>query len=70
MKKTILIATMALFVFASCKKNRTCECTTVNGSNTSVENITIKDNKKGAEEACDLLDAKVGALTKSCEIVD
>ena len=58
MKKTLGIAVVALFAFglSSCVKDYDCNCTTtvtVNGqSTTSSSTVTVKGNKKVAEEAC------------------
>lgn len=37
MKKVLLVAVAGLFVLASCKKDRTCECTITSGSETYVD---------------------------------
>lgn len=56
MKKLLLFVVVAsAFSFASCKKDRTCTCTTVNadGSPTTTQVITIIDAKKGdAKKIC------------------
>lgn len=56
MKKLLLFVVVAsAFSFASCKKDRTCTCTTVHtdGSPTSTQVITIIDSKKGdAKKLC------------------
>jgi hypothetical protein len=55
MKKSLLVLSMVAFVFASCKKDRTCECSYSDGTkeSTPIPNSTKKD----AEEACDALGA-------------
>lgn len=50
MKKIVVIAVVGLFVFASCKKDYTCDCSV------SGQTLTISLNdykKKDAESACD-----------------
>jgi len=52
MKKTLLIVAIAGLAFASCKKDRTCECTdvwtpTTGPVITTSETITVKKAKKG-----------------------
>jgi hypothetical protein len=67
MKKSLLILSLVAFVFASCKKDRTCECTNSNGTkdSTSIKNVTKKD----AEEACDALGALALAFDGgTCEL--
>jgi hypothetical protein len=66
MKKSLLILAVA-FVFASCKKDRTCECTYTDGTKDST---TIPDaTKKDAEEACDALGALAAAFgSGTCEL--
>ena len=55
MKKSLLILAVVAVSFASCKKDRTCECTYSDGTkeSTPIKNATKKD----AEEACDALGA-------------
>ncbi len=58
MKKTALfVAVIAALSLASCKKDRTCTCTTVESdgtnSTTSTQVYTVKDAKKGdAKKMC------------------
>ena len=55
MKKVFIIASVALVSLASCKKDRTCTCTTVSGGNTHVVATKMHKVKKGdAREACSL----------------
>ncbi len=50
MKKSIfIVAVLAAFTFASCKKDHVCECTVAGVSTKS----TIKDTRKKAKEACE-----------------
>jgi hypothetical protein len=53
MKKTLLIVAIAGLAMASCKKDRTCTCTTTwtptsGAAVVSSEEITVKKAKKGA----------------------
>lgn len=50
MKKVILTASVGLFLFASCKKNYTCECKDSDGDVSST--ITFKTTKKKATSIC------------------
>lgn len=58
MKKiTLLISCLGLLSLASCKKDRTCNCTTTtvngNSSNVRTDNITLtKSTKADAKDAC------------------
>ena len=49
MKKTLLIAIVAVASLASCKKDRTCTC--VSGGTTTVYTLT-KITKSNAKDAC------------------
>jgi len=70
MKKTLIVASLAVFVLASCKKDYTCTCK-VNGISTGTA-TTIKDTKKKAEEKCNENDATVTlqgvTFTSDCSI--
>jgi len=53
MKKVIIIAALASFAFASCKKERVCECVVTSdqpGSTSSTYKVTITKAKK---DVCD-----------------
>jgi hypothetical protein len=53
MKKiTLSVIALAAISFASCKKDRTCTCTTTVGSYTSTTVTKAKSSKKGAENWC------------------
>ena len=53
MKKIILPVIIIIAIsFASCKKDRTCTCTTTYGSYTSTTLIKAKSGKKDAENWC------------------
>ncbi|HET8963453.1 MAG TPA: hypothetical protein VFM99_06125 [Chitinophagales bacterium] len=48
-KSIILVAVIAAFSFASCKKDYTCVC---KSAGIEVARTTIKDTKKKAKDAC------------------
>jgi len=56
MKKVLLIAAVASLAMVSCKKDRTCECTsssTIPGSTSETTKYTVYDVSKGtAKRAC------------------
>ncbi len=56
MKKILLIAAVAGLAMASCKKDRTCECTnssTAPGSTSETQTYTVKKvSKKTAKDVC------------------
>jgi hypothetical protein len=53
MKKITLLAVAALAIsFASCKKDRACECTQTSNGVTIVSTTTVKSGKKDAESWC------------------
>ena len=56
MKKTLLIAAVALLALVSCKKDRTCTCTVdfgIEGVAIQTVSETQKLSKKDAEKWCD-----------------
>jgi hypothetical protein len=53
MKKLILLATVATLSLASCKKDYTCTCTTVETGFTAVTVTKAKSTKKGGEAWCE-----------------
>lgn len=54
MKKITLFAVAALAIsFASCRKDRTCECTDNSGGATMVSTTTVKSSKKDANSWCE-----------------
>lgn len=54
MKKITLLAIAALTIsFASCKKDRTCECTSTSNGVTIVSSTKVKSGKKDAQSWCD-----------------
>lgn len=53
MKKITILAVAALAIsFASCKKDRTCECTQTSNGVTIVSSTVVKSGKKDAESWC------------------
>lgn len=71
MKKLfVMISGIALIGFSSCKKEYTCECTTTNGSATSIVNEKKLDKQslKDARSKCDEGDMKIGSLETECKI--
>lgn len=65
MKKVLLFAAAGLVVFASCRKNRTCQCTDSDGYQW---NQTIPlSTKSNAEATCNGYE---DSYTPSCELVD
>ena len=71
MKKLFLLMAAATFTFVSCKKDRTCICTsTVNGQVVQIVPTTIKDTKKKAKEVCEKLSISItttaGTTTSTC----
>jgi len=74
-KVTLLVAGIALFAMASCKKDYTCECTSnTNGVEADAASITIKETKKKAKVACEATSgsATVGSTTikTTCKLKD
>ena len=63
MKKVLLLASVAVLVLSSCKKDRDCVCKNDNFEDTTVK--FEKSSKKDAEDACDILDSNDGS---SCEL--
>ncbi len=62
MKKKIMKVVLGLFVllaFSACKKDYTCTCVTTFEGEVTTSTTTIKAKKAKAEDACDLLDAKI-----------
>ncbi|MGV6860434.1 MAG: hypothetical protein ACWA41_01615 [Putridiphycobacter sp.] len=77
MKKTFLIvAALGLFVATSCKKDRTCSCTTTWSGSTSgsltADTLLTDMTKKDAQAKCDSYDASVSfggdTYTTECEL--
>jgi uncharacterized lipoprotein YajG len=59
LKKNILLLAAGLLLFAACKKQYSCQCTTTVEkpgyypfSATSIEPVTTKTTKRGAEKLC------------------
>jgi len=54
MKKITLLAVAALAIsFASCKKDRECECTTTSNGVTIISTTKVKSGKKDATSWCE-----------------
>ncbi len=73
MKKLLFVAVISAFSFASCKKDRTCTCTTTyaDGTPTSSMVITVIDAKKSdAKKVCIDKTTGTGAdmATTTCEL--
>lgn len=82
MKKITLLAVAALaFSFASCRKDRVCECTDTSGGVTIVATTTVKSTKKDATTWCESYNgskttvtvngvpvSNTGTSTKTCKI--
>lgn len=73
MKKLFILGiAVAGLTLVSCKKERTCECTTTTAGISATVSTTIKDTKKNAEEACDALNSStsLGGVTSEtvCEL--
>jgi hypothetical protein len=68
MKKSItLIAVLVAFSFASCKKERTCVCTSTFGTEITT---SIKASKKKAKNQCEAKSEDAGQYTVTCKIKD
>ncbi len=65
----MILGAFASFLFASCAKDYTCKCTSVDvvGGNSSTT-TTIKDTKKDAKAACEALSSSNAIVTKTCTI--
>ena len=62
MKKTLFII-LTIASLASCKKERTCTCTTtVNGIGATTASTTIKDTRSKAKEACEKQNATSSSM--------
>jgi len=66
MKKVLLVAVAGLFVLASCKKDRDCECVVTFMGETVTSTTTLaKTSKSDAETACNAGD--ISGMSE-CEI--
>ena len=66
MKKVLLLAVAGIFVLASCKKDRTCECT-IAGKTTGKDKVYVKVTKKWMKENADCVSTETtteGVTTK------
>jgi hypothetical protein len=81
MKKITLFAVAALAIsFASCRKERTCECTDSSGGYTVVTTTKVKSSKKDATSWCEAANGSKstttvdgttvpnGSITTTCKI--
>lgn len=74
MKKIFLVAAIAGFAMASCKKNYVCECTTsgsqggVTLENFPAGSYTIKNTKTKAKSDCKAKGETDGGFITTCEI--
>ena len=64
-KLTVLTVVLAAFSFASCKKERTCVCTTNVGTEVSTSE---RATKKKAKSHCEAKSTTSGGLTTTCKI--
>lgn len=82
MKKLLIVPVLAMIVFASCKKDFNCKCTSVN-VDTSIVSFEIEEtmtvsakNESKAKDACDAKESVLAAqytteddeVTTNCEI--
>ena len=71
MKKVLLVAVAGMFVLASCKKDRTCECTTLgvtDKSNVQYLKVTKKFMKENAECVSYVYTEDNKSITTECVI--
>jgi len=69
MKKVLFGGICGLLLFASCKKDYTCTCSSIDGTtSTVIGSTTINDTKKNAEEECDTGDILILGVGIDCEI--
>jgi len=69
MKKVLfIVAVAAVASLASCKKDRTCVCTTTSGGASVSSSTTINDTKKNAKATCEAKNASAGAASTTCEL--
>jgi hypothetical protein len=66
MKKLVLaVAALGLISLTSCKKDRTCKCTS---STINQDYPLLKSTKKDATTACDALNTQWTLLSGKCEL--
>jgi hypothetical protein len=68
MKKVLLIAAVAGFVMASCKKDYTCVCTDNAGTDPAYEYKYPKAKKKDAEASCKTQNDAWTIVDYSCKL--
>lgn len=70
MKRIALLVGLTLVIFASCKKDYTCECTRTDSSKTFPTDSyteTMNGKKKDVVEHCEEGDTTYGTITIVCE---
>ena len=71
MKKALLFLSVTGLTMVSCKKNYTCECTSVNGSASATSTTTVNETSGNAENACKQKASTVSAgagSTTTCKL--
>jgi hypothetical protein len=71
MKKVLLVAVAGMFVLASCKKDRTCECTTLgvtDKSNYEYKKVTKKFMKENKDCVSYVYTEDNKSVTTECKI--
>ena len=66
MKKVFLLASLSVFVLASCKKDYTCECTKTGEPTISIPLTKVK--KKDADSACTSAGTVYSTAGYACKI--
>lgn len=70
----VAVIVVATSLSTSCVKQRNCQCTTVSGGQTSVQNYNlasvagINGGKKNAESSCKAYESSDSYSTTSCEL--
>lgn len=68
-KLSTILALVAVVSLASCKKDYTCECTSVDTTfGTTTSTITINGKKKDVEKACDAFEYSYADDVQTCKI--
>ncbi len=70
MKKLLSLLIVCGFatIMVSCKKDRTCKCTTTYNGSSNTSEVTVNGTKKKAKEACEKYNVTAGASRTSCEL--
>ena len=61
MKKVLLIGGLAMVALSSCKKTRSCECTTTYNGATTETAIPVEGTKSDAKTACSAYETNMNA---------